>query len=242
MSFSSRKTFLISALLITQFSLGIGAFAQTNTMTSGWLWDDLTTSSETTATAVSTKTLDEVIQPTLKTTTESKTLYSFNVDTQKIQQERLGWVNYERSIRGLQTLQLDETLNNTAIERANYLWNNRKFTKYHQRPWQTCANYWCYDPGQRFLERGVSQYAGETVLYGGYRCGQDDCTDTLIDAAKWYMGGPSGFLGLIIGEMSYNGVHYRMMLNPKITKIGVGFAKSTHGWFGGAYMGVIHYE
>lgn len=168
-------------------------------------------------------------------------IYTMNVNTQKIQEERLGWINYERSTKGLQPLVLDETLNTTAIEWANYLGESRKFSRMHQRPGQSCTNAWCYDVTNRFLERGVSNGA-ESIMYGGYKCTIDDCTEQFIETTRGRIGGPSGFLGFLLGEKSYNGVHYRMMMNPNYTKLGVWFSKTTHSGFGGAYMGVLHYS
>lgn len=111
----------------------------------------------------------------------------------------------------------------------------------HQRPGQSCKNYRCYDVNPWFAERGVTQGA-ESVLYGGYSCKADDCTQDLIETTRGRSGGPSGFLGFLLGEKSYNGVHYRMMMNSSYTKVGIGFAKTTHRGFGGAYIGVIHYS
>lgn len=167
--------------------------------------------------------------------------YNTNVDASQIQEAWLGWINYERSTRGISPLELDLTLNTTSTERSTHLADIRKFTRMHQRPQQACKNYRCYDVNPWFAERGVSQGA-ESVIYGGYSCKAEDCTQDLIETTRWRIGWPSGFLGFLLGEKSYNGVHYRMMMNPSYTKVGVGFAKTNHPWFGSAYIGVLHYS
>lgn len=170
------------------------------------------------------------------------TLYNMNVDTAKVQEAWLGWINYERSTRGLQALELDLTLNNTSTEWATHLGDIKKFTRMHQRPGQVCKNYRCYDLNDWFAKRGVTEPAGESVMFGGYSCKATDCTTDLIETTRGRTGGPSWFLGFLLGEKRYNGVHYRMMMNPSYTKVGVGFAKTTHSGFGGAYIGVLHFS
>lgn len=211
----SKQLFLVWALVLASISSSI-SFAETPAMTNALDLESSTSSAP------------------------QKTLYNLDVDTQTIQNTWLWRVNRERSIRWLSELVLDETLNTTAIERAEHLANTREFNLVHRRPGQTCANYRCYNPWDWFAQRWVSRSAQETVLFWWY-FGKDS-TENLIETLRGRIGGPSGFLGLIIGEMSYNGVHYRMMLNPHITKLWVGVASAHHPWFGSAYMAVIHFE
>ena len=192
---------------------------------------------------VSLDTAPEVIQPQEVIPEQPKlSLYNTNVDTAKVQQAWLGWINYERWTRGLKALELDLTLNNTSTERATYLGKARKFSNMHQRPGQACKNYRCYDLNERFAARWVTSSAGESVMFGGYSCKAEDCTTDLIETTRGRLGGPSGFLWFLLGEKRYNGVHYKMMMTPSYTKVGVGFAKTTHGGFGSAYVGVLHYS
>lgn len=164
-----------------------------------------------------------------------------SVDAQQVQEAWLSWINHERSTKGLQPLQLEKTLTTTSIEWASHLAKINKFTKMHQRPGQACTNARCYDVADWFAQRGVST-AAETVLFGGYSCTSNDCTQDFITTTKGRTGGPSGFLGFLMGEKRYNGVHYRMMMNPKYTSVGIGFAQARHPRFGGAYIGVLHFN
>ena len=167
--------------------------------------------------------------------------YNMNVNPAQVQEAWLGWINYERSTRGIKPLELDLTLNNTSTERSTHLWNNKKFSRMHQRPGQACKNYRCYDVNSWFAQRGVEQ-AAESVLFGWYSCKTEDCTQDLIETTRGRLGWPSWFLWFLLGEKRYNGVHYRMMMSPEYTKVGIGFAKTNHSGFGSAYIGVLHYS
>lgn len=172
---------------------------------------------------------------------ESTAQYRMSVSTKTIQEEWLGWINYERSIQWLQPLVLDDKLNTTSIERANTLSDEQRYTTMHRRPWQSCSNAFCYDLNDWFNERGVVG-AAETILYGWYNCNLQDCTHHFIETIRWRVGWPSWFLGFIYGEKPYNGVHYRMMMTPEYTKVGIWFSSSTHPGFWWSYIGVIHYQ
>lgn len=221
--------------------------AQTNEMTNGALRplpvvSDEIKSLRTTQIALADETPEVQTPAEVEEPKEKTKLYNMNVDTAKVQEAWLGWINYERWTKGLDPLELDLTLNNTSTERATYLANARKFKNMHQRPGQSCKNARCYDLDEWFTARGVSPSAGESVMFGGYSCKAEDCTTDLIETTRGRLGGPSGFLGFLLGEKRYNGVHYRMMMNPNTTKVGVGFAKTSHPGFGGAYIGVLHFN
>ncbi len=228
-------------------SMPLMAAAQTNDMTSNGLKplpivsDEIKEKLRWTQIALADASETQTPESSEPTTVELR-LYNFNVDTKKVQETWLGWINYERSTKGLKPLTIDLTLNNTSTEWATYLGDAKKFTRMHQRPGQSCANARCYDLDEWFSTRGVSPAAGESIMFGGYACKAQDCTEDFIETTRGRIGGPSGFLGFLLGEKRYNGVHYKMMMDPNITKVGVGFAKTTHSWFGGAYIGVLHFS
>ena len=243
-----KKLKFLPALLVLRMSMPFMAAAQTTTMTNGSLRPLPVVSDEvkalrTTQIALADET-PEIQTPVkeVEETNEQLKLYNMNVDTAEVQEAWLGWINYERGTRGLDPLELDLTLNNTSTEWATYLANARKFTKMHQRPGQACKNARCYDLDGWFSARGVNPAAGESVMFGGYSCKAEDCTTDLIETTRGKVGGASGFLGFLLGEKRYNGVHYRMMMNPSTTKVGIGMAKTTHSGFGGAYIGVLHFS
>lgn len=171
-----------------------------------------------------------------------------NINSQKVQESRLSWVNYERSTRWLDPLTIDYTLTATSSERAEYLADNNKFKRMHQRPWQSCENYWCYDTdsiNQRALKLDIpgaewNLIQWESTMFGWYSCKSDDCTDKFISSTKWKSGGPSGFLGFLMWEKKRNGVHYKMMMSKEYTKVWFWFAL-TRSSFWGTYIGVIHF-
>lgn len=92
---------------------------------------------------------------------------SVQYDIPNIDQARVeaAWIEMINNVRAESAgdYTIDTGLIKTSIERANHLAKNRKFTKMHQRPGQTCKNYRCYDLVGRFTDRGVSPSAGESI-------------------------------------------------------------------------------
>lgn len=164
------------------------------------------------------------------------------VDAYEVQRAWLEWINTERATKKLAPLTLSTGLTVTSSERAEYLAIEQKFTRMHQRPGQQCKNYWCYDLDEWFQDRGITTNVGESVLFGGFRTKEtDNQTQKLIAASQGKTGGPSGFLGFLMGEKARNGVHYKMMMSSSYSTIGIGFAKAHHPSFGGAYITVLHF-
>lgn len=172
-----KKLKFLPALLVLRMSMPFMVSAQTVKMTNGQrplpVVSDEIKALRTSQVALADDTQDTILQQTVteeinpvQNETEQLQLYNFNVDTRKVQEAWLGWINYERGTRGLKPLQLDLSLNNTSTEWATYLANVRKFTKMHQRPGQSCLNARCYDLDQWFAERGVSPTADESVMFG----------------------------------------------------------------------------
>ena len=174
----------------------------------------------------------EIPQETDDTTVEITTEFNIpNVDTKRVQQAWLDMINSVRSEKA-GDYTLDDTLVSTSTERANHLGKVRKFKKMHQRPWQTCKNYRCYDLWDRFTTRGVSASAGESIWYGGYSCKKDDCTDALIEASK-------KTFRFFMSEAKRNGPHYQMVVSWKYSKVGIGIAQTKASRWN-AYVLVMH--
>lgn len=171
-----------------------------------------------------------------------------NVDESQVQEAWLWWINAERATKWLDPLTLDHNLNNSSTEWSNYLADNKQFSNMHKRPWQKV-----YYSTETIMGRAQSLYLiddsinliAESVLWWSYSCQQDDCTQSFINRSKWKTWWPSGFLGFLMGEKRYNGVHYRMMMSPVYTKVWFGFTsagkhpKYPSRW--NQYIAVIHY-
>lgn len=168
-----------------------------------------------------------------------------NIDTKKVEETRLWWVNYERSTKGLDPLELDTNLIKSSTERAQFLANNKQFSNMHKRPGQ--KEYYSTDTimsrAQRLglIDDSINTI-GESILWGSANFSS---TDTLLTSTKGKSGGPSWFLGFLMGEKKKNGVHYRMMMTASYTKVGFGFAnagkypKAPSRW--NQYIEVIHF-
>ncbi len=174
----------------------------------------------------------ETSQETDDTTVEITTEFNIpNVDTKRVQQAWLEMINNVRSEKA-GDYTLDDNLISTSTERANHLGKARKFKKMHQRPWQTCKNYRCYDLWDWFTTRGVSASAGESIGYGWYSCKKDDCTDALIEATK-------KTFRFFMSEAKRNWPHYQMVVSWKYSKVGIGIAQTKASRWN-AYVLVMH--
>lgn len=174
----------------------------------------------------------ETSQETDDTTVEITTEFNIpNVDTKRVQQAWLDMINNVRSEKA-GDYTLDDDLVSTSTERANHLGKVRKFKKMHQRPWQTCKNYRCYDLWDWFTTRGISASAGESIGYGWYSCKKDDCTDALIEATK-------KTFRFFMSEAKRNWPHYQMVVSWKYSKVGIGIAQTKASRWN-AYVLVMH--
>jgi len=154
-----------------------------------------------------------------------------NVDTKRVQDAWIEMINQVRSEKA-GDYTLDNNLVASSTERANYLGQNRKFKKMHQRPGQKCSNYRCYDLGAWFTDRGISASAGESIGYGWYSCNKEDCTDALIEASK-------KTFRFFMSEAKRNGPHYQMVVSGKYSKVGIGIAPTKASRWS-AYVLVMH--
>jgi len=157
----------------------------------------------------------------------------------RVEQAWLGWNNSLRASRGLRAYTINDQLNATAQEWSEFSRDRGYIT--HGRPGDGCTgtmNFSCYNYSavdSWFASRGVNPTVvsrtkhTENIGYGSFRCTSGDCTDAAIAAIrKTY--------DFFYSERSYNGVHYRSMVNANFTQIGVGFTYKD-----GTYYATIHY-
>lgn len=162
-----------------------------------------------------------------------------NIDMRRVEQAWLEWNNGLRADLGLSPYTTNDLLNSTAQDWSEFS-RNRGFIT-HGRPGDgcvgeknySCYNFWAIDQWfkDRWVDPKVISRSKHTENIGLWRfsCNSDDCTDAAIAAIK-------KTFDFFHSEKSYNGVHYRSMINPNFTKIGVGFAYQN-----GTYYATIHY-
>lgn len=190
---------------------------------------------------------DEDTQQDITTTEEDKTIeYNIaNIDSKQVQESRLSWVNHERSTRWIAPLELDNNLVASSTERANYLASKKKFTNMHKRPGQT-AYYSTDTIVNRAKSLGIIDDSinviAESTLWGSANFSS---TESFINSTRGKLGWPSGFLGFLIWEKKYNGVHYRMMMSKEFTKVWFWFANAgkhpKYSSRGNQYIGIMHF-
>ncbi len=168
---------------------------------------------------ISTPTIASVIEPTFSPNNSIR-----NVDLNRVRDTWLTWTNKVRSEQGLNPYSIDIRLNSTATEWSEY--SKTRGYIIHGRPGDGCVgvgNYTCYNFSAIdtwFKLRGIDPIVinrakhTENIGTRGYSCRDSDCTDELITAIrKTY--------DFFLSEKSYNGVHYRSLVNPVFTKIGI---------------------
>lgn len=166
--------------------------------------------------------IDSIKTPTKKEESKYTSRQVGNIDMNRVEQAWLGWVNGARAEKGLDPYITNDNLSDTAQEWAEFS-RDRGYTT-HGRPGDGCTgatNYGCYNYAaidEWFKDRGV--YATnvnrsthtENVGYGSFQCKDADCTDEAIAAIK-------KTYNFFYNEKSYNGVHYRTMVNPNFTQL-----------------------
>lgn len=163
-----------------------------------------------------------------------------NVDLARVEQAWLGWVNDLRASQGLAPYNINSKLGLTAQEWSEFSRDRGYIT--HGRPGDGCVgekNYVCYNfkaIDQWFTNRGINPTIinrskhTENLGLGAYRCNSADCTDAAIKAIR-------KTFDFFYSEKSYNGVHYRTMISPNFTDIGLGLTAKN-----GTYYLTIHYS
>ncbi len=171
--------------------------------------------------------------------TQINTLSSDKIDMNRLGAAWLSWNNGLRAELGLVPYAIDSRLNGTAQDWANFSRDRGYIT--HGRPGDGCigeTNYACYNfqaIDKWFQDRGVNPTIinrakhTENLGIGSFQCNAADCTDAAIAALK-------KTYDFFYSEKSYDGVHYRSLVSPVFTKIGIGFAEKN-----GTYYAVVHY-
>lgn len=159
-----------------------------------------------------------------------------NVDMNAVRNTWLSWTNSARSDLWLVSYTLDERLNVTATE---WSWFSRdRGYIIHGRPGDGCVwagNYSCYNftaIDTWFKARGIDPVVinrskhTENIGYGRYSCSSSDCTSALISSIR------STFDFFMSEKGKSYDVHYRSIIQPNFSKIGVGVvideSKSTY--------------
>lgn len=163
-----------------------------------------------------------------------------NIDMARVELAWLSWVNMARAEKGLAPYTTHSALSTTAQEWAEFS-ANRGYTT-HGRPGDGCTgatNYVCYNYNaidQWLKDRGVNatnvnrSTHTENVGFGGFKCLDSDCTDEAIAAIK-------STYNFFYKEKTYNGVHYRTMVNPNFKHLGLGVSVKN-----GKYYLAAHYS
>lgn len=109
----------------------------------------------------------------------------WNVDWNRVKQERLAWHNYERSQRWLSPYTYNESLDYTALTWAEQIANEqRKTWSTHARKlWDWYRN--TNSIKEWFANMWVNVVSfSESNAYGYYSCSKSDCTQEMIDILK----------------------------------------------------------
>lgn len=109
----------------------------------------------------------------------------WNVDWDKVKQERLSWHNYERSQKWLSPYTYNESLNYTALTWAQQIANEQRKTwgTHVRQAWD--GYYKTESIKNRFSNLWVNVvYFSESNAYWYYSCSKSDCTQEMIDALK----------------------------------------------------------
>lgn len=167
--------------------------------------------------------------------------YPKNVDINQVINTWLSWTNSVRQEQGLSLYSIDTRLNGTAAEWSEYS-KNRGYI-IHGRPGDGCVgigNYTCYNFSaidSWFKDRGIDPIVinrakhTENIGTRWYSCSSSDCTNEMIVAIR-------KTFDFFLSEKNYNGVHYRSLVNPVFTKIGVGVTVDDSKW---VYYLTVHY-
>lgn len=146
----------------------------------------------------------------------------------------LRWVNDARRDRGLPALTLDPTLNATAGNWAFY--SVKRGSIDHKR--SIGAAYYDYKAiEQWFKNLGVTfknidgKTFTENIGWGVYKCSKQNCDKQLSDAIR------STFDFYMREEGTKSDAHFRSIVNPLYTKIGVGIGVDRKG----KYYLAVHY-
>lgn len=164
-----------------------------------------------------------------------------NLDINQVINTWLSWTNSVRLEQWLSPYTIDTRLNGTAQEWSEYS-KNRGYI-IHGRPGDGCntiGNYSCYNFSAIdtwFKARGIDPIVinrtkhTENIGTRGYGCHSSNCTDEMIIAVR-------KTFDFFLSEKSYNGVHYKSLVNPLFTKIWAWVSVDESKW---VYYLTVHY-
>jgi hypothetical protein len=247
MNFSRRKTSFLPLLIILWLHMPFIVLAQTTEMTdrseiatiettgtdsiivSGSAQSELSSIDEESlvswsGTEIAQKYDNKVWENRKIKNTKKNKEFSFdipNVDTEKVQQARLGRTNAVRSEDFPYTF--DDTLDNTALERSTVLAKENRTKNMHRRPGQKCSGARCYNYNtmiDRWQDRDVdTSTITESIARNTYNCNADDCTDKFIaQVRKWF--------NFFMSEARRNWPHYKSLTSKRFKKVWLGIAVS----------------
>ncbi len=157
-----------------------------------------------------------------------------HVDVQAVRTTWLSWINALRADKGLRPYALNDYLNATASNWSTF--SVLRGTIDHRRAPK--AAYYDYGAIERwFSGKGLAfaNVAGKTftenIGWGPFRCPDGDCTEPLIGATR-------STFDFFLSEKGSNGAHYRSLVNPQFTQVGIGVALSPTQ---GRYYLTVHY-
>lgn len=148
------------------------------------------------------------------------------VDMQEVQRVWLSWINDVRAQEGLAPYEIDRQLIRTA-----WIWSDRARdlgTLNHKRDGQTSyydykmVGNWFSSLGLDFKTVNGSAYT-ENIGWGYFRCKKDDCTGDIINAIR------STFDFFMSEKGKTNAPHYKSIVNPSFTSIGMGLTVDSSG-------------
>jgi uncharacterized protein YkwD len=157
-----------------------------------------------------------------------------HVDVDGLRARWLEWMNGLRASQGLKPYALNEHLNATASNWSTF--SVARGTIDHRRtPKAAYYDYggierWFSGKGLDFAKIGGKTFT-ENVGWGVYRCKSDDCTQSLTDATR-------STFDFFLSERGSNGPHYRSLVSPQFTMVGIGVALSPAQ---GRYYLTLHY-
>lgn len=143
------------------------------------------------------------------------------VNMNQVRSTWLGWYNEVRGWLGVTPYALDSRLDRTAQIWATVLRDRVEYnaTNVHKR--DLSDGFYDYDKiTDWFAQYGVigvvrnRATTTENVGFWYYSCDDSDCTDELIQAVR-------GTFDFFMSEKSYNGAHYRSIVQPNFTKMGI---------------------
>lgn len=176
----------------------------------------------------------DILRPTLRSPHND----IIGVNMEKVRSTWLSWINEVRANSDLPLITYDQRLDLTANAWAMVLRDRdeRNASNVHRR--SLTDSYYDFGKITQWFEDSwvfarVVNHATttENVWFWSYNCDTKDCTDAMIAAVR-------KTFDFFMSEKSYNGVHYRSMVQPNFSKIGFSVQVNTTS---NRYYLVVHY-